>query len=1166
MQLFRLILFLLTTCISLQAQESRGAISGRVTDVQNSHIPKVKVIITNIDTGIDTSLTTNEQGAYAAPLLLPGNYKVTCEHTGFKRFARTGITLSINDSLQVDIKLELGDVSQSVDVVSDAPLVESTGASMSTLIGTKELTELPLAQGNPYLLISLAPGTTFEGDQTLNRPYEPTHIVDYSMGGSVSGTTDITLDGVSNTSKGGNGRVAAGYVPPVDAVGEIRIETNSFDARTGQTSGGLVNISLRSGTNKLHGNITYTKMMPEWMANNWFANRSGTPRGEFNYDRWSGSLAGPVYIPKIYDGHNRTFFMWAYESLIDNRPRGGSTTLTVPTAAQRKGDFSELLAINSSYQIYNPFTRRQQANSTTRYQQDPFPGNIIPTSLMNPISLKVMDYFGLPLDQGTTVDHRNNFPQPNLTEAAYYYTHTARIDHNFNSQNRLYIRANMYQRDTNRLDYFGTRASGLREYYLPVGASLDDVHAFSPTFVLNLRYGYTRFTRQTTPLRGRGFDLTSLGFPKSFNDLISSDQRELPVFNINGYFTTLNTGEARFMDTHSLVAAFTKLNGNHSLEFGFETRAYRQNKYNGTSTRSGDFIFDPTWTRGPLDNSTTSPIGQGMASFLLGLPNASSFIARNADFAEQSTVWSGYIQDNWRVRRNLTINIGLRYELEGPLTERYNRSIRDFDLNAISPIDAQARAAYSASYAANPTPELTPDKFKVRGGLLFAGLNGQPGELWTRDKNNLMPRIGLAYTMTKATVFRAGYGMYFAGMGLRRTDVTQNGFERNTSFVPTKNSGLSFYSTLSNPFPDGILDPVGAAQGLLTDVGNSVSFFNPQPQAAYNQRWQASLQRQFGRSMVIELAYVGNRSTKMEITRDLNVLGNDQLSRSPFFDLQRVNYLAANIANPFRGIAGVNGAIGTNNTITRESLLKPYPQYTAVNTTVQQGYSWYHSLQMRINRRFSTSLGMNGSFTWAKNMLADNYLNPGDPVPYRSISPADRKLRITAATIYEIPLGRKRRFLSNVNGPVNSVIGGWQLSAIYIMQSGQPLTWGDVVFFGNADDIVNGPHTAEQYFNINAGFTRNTATRPASYHYRTWPFRFSNVRGPTMNNVDMSINKKWKLNERGMELQVRGEATNAFNHVLFANPNTDQFSTAFGQITSAANYPRQIQAVARLNF
>ncbi|HTM48071.1 MAG TPA: TonB-dependent receptor [Bryobacteraceae bacterium] len=1147
-------------------QDSRGTIAGRVADALDAGIPKVKVTITNVETAVDTVLETNDRGAYVAPLLIPGSYRIAAEHPGFRRFSRTGVTLSVNDNLQIDIRLQLGDVTQTVDVVDSSGLIETADASMGIVMSTKELTELPIAQGNPYLLIALAPGTTFEGDQTLNRPYEPTHIVDYSMSGSVSGTTDITLDGVSNTSKGGNGRVAAGYVPPVDAIGEVQIQTSSFDARTGQSSGGLVNISLRSGTNRLHGNATYTKMRPEWWANNFFANRAGIGRGDFTYNRWSGSLSGPVVIPKLYNGRNKTFFMWAYEGLKDRRPRGGSTNLTVPTPALRAGDFSELLGLGANYQIYDPATRRRETGSSTRYRQDGFPGNLIPASRFNPVSLKVLDFIAQPINSGSTADHRNNFPQPNLTESANYYTHTARIDHNFTPHNRLFVRGNGYVRNTWRQDYFETRATGLTEQYHPISGSVDDVHAFSPTFVLNLRYGYTRFTRETIPLRGRNFDLTTLGFPKALNDAITADQREFPVFNISNFFSTLNTGEARFMDTHSVVAALTKLRGTHSIDFGMEARAYRQNKYNGNSMRSGRYNFDSTWTRGPLDNSTAAPIGQEFAAFLLGLPAASSLLARNADFAEQSTVWAGYVQDNWRARRNVTVTVGLRYELEGPLAERYGRSVRAFDFDTALPIEAQAKAAYEASYAANPTLELPPGEFKVRGGLVFAGVNGQPRELWNRDANNFMPRVGLAWSLAPGTVFRAGYGVYFNGLGLRRTDVLQNGFERNTSFVPTRDSGLSFYSTLSNPFPDGILAPTGSASGVMTDVGNTVEFFDPNPVAGYNQRWQASLQRQFGRSTLVEAAYVGNRSTKMEVDRDLNFIGNDQLSRSPFFDQARVNYLAANIANPFARLEGVNGTLGSNNTISRENLLKPYPQFSALNTTVYQGYAWYHSLQLRATRRFSSSLGLNASYTWAKNMLATGFLNPGDSVPYESLSAADRKQRVTLATICELPFGKRRRWLASAPKAVNAVIGGWQLSVIYIYQSGIPLTWGDAVFFGKSEDIVNGPHTAEQWFNTGAGFTRNTATRPASYHYRTWPFRFSNVRGPAMNNVDASVNKKWRLNEKGADLQLRGEALNAFNRTMFANPNTDQFNTLFGQSTATANYQRQVQVVLRLSF
>jgi hypothetical protein len=650
--------------------------------------------------------------------------------------------------------------------------------------------------------------------------------------------------------------------------------------------------------------------------------------------------------------------MWAYEQLQDQRPRGG-TTLTVPTAAEYKGDFSELLAIGSNYQIYDPATRRRETGSSTRYRQDPFPNNIIPSNRIDAVAKNVMTYFPQPLNDGTTNDHRNNYPKPNSPEIADYFTHTVRVDQNFTASNRFYVRGNGYVRDTRRNDYFGTRANGIHEQFKPIGASIDDVHTLSPTFVVNVRYGYTRFTRETTPLYGRNFDLATLGFPKSFAGLISPDRSEFPAFEFNGYFNTLRAGEARFMDTHSVVVALTRLKGNHTLDFGFEFRAYRQNQYTGDSSRSGRFIFDQTWTRGPLDNSTTSPIGQGWAAFLLGLPNASGYVARPADFAEQSTVWCGYIQDNWRVRRNLTINVGLRYELEGPLTERYDRSIRDFDSSAILPIEAAAKANYAASYDANPTPELPPSQFQVRGGLLFAGANGTGHGLWNADKNNLAPRIGLAYTFRRSTVIRAGYGIFFGALGMRRGDVNQYGYSRNTSFIPTKDSGLSFYSTLSNPFPDGLLEPAGKNLGYMTEVGNSITFFNPNPKASYNQRWQVSVQRQFRSSNMLELAYVGNRSTKLEITRDLNIVGNDMLSRSPFYDAARVNYLSANVTNPFRGLDLVNGSMGTNNTISRESLLKPYPQFGAVNTALGQGYSWYHSMQVRAARRATT--GHSGS-------------------------------------------------------------------------------------------------------------------------------------------------------------------------------------------------------------
>jgi hypothetical protein len=383
--------------------------------------------------------------------------------------------------------------------------------------------------------------------------------------------------------------------------------------------------------------------------------------------------------------------------------------------------------------------------------------------------------------------------------------------------------------------------------------------------------------------------------------------------------------------------------------------------------------------------------------------------------------------------------------------------------------------------------------------------------------------------------------------------------------IPTKDSGLSFYATLSNPFPDGILEPTGNTAGPMTDVGNSVTFFNPYPHNSYNQRWQASVQRQLGPSSVIVVAYVGNRSTKLEITRDLNVVGNEHLSRSPVFDPAVVNYLTANVPNPFRGLPGVNGTLGSATQISRETLLKPFPQFSAVNTTTYQGYSWYHGLQMRATRRFARDLNLNGSYTYSKNMLADGFLNPGDPLPYRTISGADRKHRFTFAPIWQLPFGRRGRLWRSAPRAVDYAIGGWQISAIAIYQSGAPLTFQDVIFFGNPNDINKGAHTIDQWFNTKAGFTTSSTTRPSN-HYRTWPFRFADVRGDALKNVDLSVSKSVRLSERGIMLQFRGDALNALNHPLFGGPQMDQFNSAFGQITTQANYARQVQLVLRASF
>ncbi len=1158
------------------AQEFRGTITGRVLDPSEAVMPGVSIIITNVETGQKVNLVSNETGQYVAPLLQVGTYRIEAEITGFKHFVQENVDLRVGDRLQIDVRLQLGEMSEIVSVTAGAPLLETTNGSAGFVVDTKRLQELPIAHGNPYLLIGLTPGTSMDGDQKLNRPFEPTHIVAYAMDGTRANTSDVTLDGVANTAIANPGQITASYVPPTDAVAEFKVQTATFDVKVGQTAGGLVNISLKSGTNSPHGTAYYTKMTPDMVANEWFGNRSGVPRAEEKYDRYGASLNGPVVLPGIYKGRDRTFFMYTFEGMKDTRPRGD--TYTVPTLKEREGDFSELLALGSKYQIYNPFTRVKVGS---RYQAEPFKGNIIPPELISPVAKKILSFVPKPLNDGTTADHQNNLPRPNMAEITNYYTHVFRVDHTFSPKHRFFIRGNVYKRDSLSKDYYESDATGQLQDYFSRGASADDVFTFSPTFIMNIRYGYNRFIRLTVPKTGFNYDLTSLLFPASLNNAISPDQRMFPYVRVrdSGSVDSLvsqNIGERRYMDTHSFVAAFTKMLGAHQIEFGTEFRAYRHNRYNINSSMSGQYVFDRTWTRGPLDNSPEAPMGQAMAAFLLGLPTAGSsntFIQVVSNFAEQSTAWGFYLQDNWRITPRLNVTLGLRYELETPETERYNRSVRGFDAAATLAESAAAEAAYAANLPKNPFPELPADQFKVRGGLLFAGVNGQPRTLWNKDTNNFMPRIGFAYSWKDKTVIRGGYAIFFSSMGVRRTDVIQNGYAKKTPFSPTTDN-IHFTATLDNPYPSGLLAPTGNTLGIETDLGENITFFNPNPLAPKMQRWQLGVQRELPGKMVVEVAYVGNRGTELQpsnttssgaLPRDLNAIPNKYLSTSLLRDQTAINYLSATLPNPFYKL--FPGSIATNSTIARANLLKPYPQFGTIYSTSNDGYSWYHAMQLQFDKRFTSGIYAHVSYTWSKAMDAIDYQNAGDPLPYYCISPQDHTHRLSASGSYELPFGRGRRFLAGIHPVADALLGGWQLQAVYNRQSGPPLTWSalNVVYTGNLADIPKNTRSVDQWFNT-AGFLRDSTQQPHStYQLATWPIRLSGARADGINLWDMSMIKVFRIRETA-RIQFRAEATNIFNHAGFRAPATNPYNLDFGKVTDTANFARQIQLGVKFVF
>lgn len=1142
------------------AQEARGTITGVVVDATKAVVPGATVQVTNVAMGTNSTVITNEVGFFQAPFLISGMYQVTVTLSGFKRLVREGIELRVGDRLALDLMLAVGGAVEAVTVTGAAPLLETTNPSLGQVVDTRRVAELPTPHGDPFALIGLAAGVSFRGDARLDRPFEPTHIVGYSMGGTRSNRSDVTIDGVPSTATANAGQVIASFVPPQDLVQEFKVQTATFDAGTGNTEGGVTNLVLKSGSNRFTGTMYAVKMPPGLFSNDYFAIQNNVAKPDFTYNRWGGIFGGRVILPG-YNGRNKTFFMYGTEGIDEARPRNNGTP-TVPTEKMRNGDFSDLLAIGPQYQIYNPFTRRAVAGG--RFQQDPFPGNIIPAGMINPVAREILSYMGRPKSAGNA-DGTSNFQNPSLKEQTAYSTHTIRIDHVATDRQRLYGRVSWYDRNSNYNNYFDNLATGEVFTFTSRQVALDHVYLLNSSTVLNMKYGYDRFLRGTdSNLANRGFDLTSLGFPTSYSRLISDDIRRFPRVDITGYQGTGVGGESRPIETQSFSATLTKSAGAHATRSGLEFRRYRETSSFFANNQTGQFNFDSTWTRGPLDNATAAPgsLGQSFASFLLGIPS-SGLVAGPSAYDERSATWGFFVQDDWRVSPKLTVNLGVRYELETPLSEVDNKSVRGFDAAAVQPMEAAARAAY----AVNPTPEVSASQFNVRGGLQFAGVNGQPSGLYSTPKGNVMPRVGLAYQVTGRTVVRAGYGMFYGFLGQRRGDVVQSGFSQNTSLVVSLNNGLSFIETLSNPFQSGLQAPQGAGQGIQTFLGQSVTYFNAEPLSPRMQRWQVGVQQTVG-DWLAEASYVGNYGSQIETNRNLNATPVQYLSTSETRDTTRNNYLTAQVPSPFVNLMPVAAGAGFRGaTIQRQLLLRPYPQFDAVNTTTNEGKSWYQSAQFRLERRFSAGYTVSTNYTYSRYTQATEFLNAADAAPVKVISDQDVPHRFTVSGIYELPFGEGRRF-DSANRVLAKITGGWQISAIYAYQVGVPVGFGNIIFTGNPDDLTlsGNDQSLARWFNTDAGFNKVSAQQLVS-NVRTAPLRYEQVRTKAINNVDLSVIKNTLLSA-GRTLQFRFEVLNALNRPLFGAPNTDPTQAAFGTISAStqANYPRRTQVMVKFLF
>jgi Carboxypeptidase regulatory-like domain/TonB dependent receptor len=1163
-------------------QNFRGAVSGTVTDPKGAAIPGAKVTLTDIATRTTLTTETDAEGLYSILYITAGRHRLQVEARGFQAKVLENVEVRVGDQLTLDLSLEVGQTSQTVTIRGDStPLLETATASMGMVIDRQRIADLPLPDGNPFTLARFAAGiaNTDVNGLRFTRAFDNGGTSNIATNGVVGQGSEFTLDGVPNN--GAFGRQVA-YVPPAEAVQEFKVVTTSFDAQQGHSAGAQIDVVLRSGANRPFGSLYWFNRNEALAGNEFFVNANPNcekdeqgkcRRNPLRYNRYGGSLGGPIVLPRFgtggptfWNGKDRLFFFFAFEGLRQVTP--ATNTFTVPTQAMRNGDFSALLP---GIVIYDPATAFL---SDGRVERRPFPGNIIPPERFSPIGRNFLSYWPLPNLPCTNAQCRNNLIAP-VPRTDFFHSESVRVDATVNEKQRLFVRYSHNRRKQHTEGFTGvingvdpTTSDSFR---INDGVAVDHVYTTSPTLILNMRAGLTRFESINSRAAEGVFDATSLGFPPSATTFFR-ETGYFPQFNITNF--NPNTGGGTFgaplsgrqaFDVYSFQPTLTKIMGHHSFRTGYDFRAYRINEY-PASHEAGLYEFDARQvaTR-RLDNSPAASIGQELAAVLLGLPSGGR-INRNPTRNNQLLYHGLFLQDDWKVTRRLTLNLGLRWEMESPTTERYNRNVRGFDFTSPSPIEAAARAAY----AANPIPEVPVDAFRVTGGLLFA--NEKNRGFYGADKNNFQPRIGLAFELTPKTVLRGGFAIYSVPFYL--DGVNQSGFSQSTQIVPTLDGGLTFDATLANPFPDGVADPLGASQGLSTFLGQEIGFVPLERRNTQSRRYELSLQRELPGRVVVELAFVRTVNYD-QLVEDvtLNPIPRQYLSTRNQRDPAVENFLDAMVPNPFKGLlpgTGFNGDL-----IARERLLRQYPHFDSISIERYDGRSSYNSGQLRVERRFANGFTLTGAYTYSKLIEEMSLLNQTDTSYERRISNNDYPHRIVISGVYELPVGKGRRFLSNGGRLLDLLVGGYQVQGIYQYQGGRPLGWDPVAYFGdpsklrtniNSNTVSTIADPNRVVFDTSGFFSPDPDVDiELENNIFTFPSRLSGFRSQPISQIDLSLIKNFKFTER-TRMQFRVEVFNATNTPQFGGPNQDPTNSNFGRVTSQVNLARNIQIGLRLVF
>jgi hypothetical protein len=1190
---------------SAAAQETRGTISGTVRD-KDGVLPGANVTITNIGTNVSQQLVTNGSGYFEAPLLIAGAYEVSVELPNFKSFRQTGIQVAVGQAVSLTITLDVGNVSERVDVVAAAVLLDTNVVSSGMNFENRLITELPTFSSMPVLLIrsvsgvaaSVAPGFATQG--FIGGPSNQAGPI-----GGVGGT-EWTIDGATNA---GNGRTIA-TAPNSDMLQEMRIETSNFDASVGHGTGLGVSMMTKAGANRWSGSAGYQTWTSRLNGANYFQrpilDRDPELKKVFQSGKstnMSYTIGGPVVIPKLINGRNKLFFFANYSFVADLIPGNiQSGAITIPSEAHLRGDFSDLLLLPNpqQYRIYDPLTARPDPNRPGRIIRDPFPNNIIPQDrIVNP-AYKLYTQF-LPAPNQTRpagVAPTSNYLGAAEPDQTHSHLWGGRVDFNPSEKDRLFFRAagSYFTEEDDDWTYANPLSQGLhatwrlRESWSYTG---NWTRVLGNGTVIDMQAASNWFLDAVRRLGMKRYTPTDFGMPQYVDDVCAARQGgcQMPAVNFAGY-QDFGSNVGTYPEVLNIQGQVnvTHVKGAHTLRFGSDNRRHAR-KLTNLGNTSGVVNYTNRYTRA-ADDTTVYPagsLGLEWAAFMLGMPESFSI----DDFVTpelRSPFFSFYGQDTWRVGQNLTLNFGLRYEYENGVVETGQRDIIGWDPDAVTAITALAEAAY----AANPNPNLPAGAFRVRGGPIFASDSRTNGRSW-KGEPLWMPRLSASYRLGTRTVLKAGYGMFYDILSAALYTPLTTGYSATTTRVTSNDFGQTW--ALGNPAL-GILpqtdpfplraggtryDPiVGDSLGADSLLGNAVTIGNPDRKHPRVQRYRASIQRELWGTAAIEIAYNYQVGDRLPMTLRMDYLPEQYWNGNNVRDVTQQNFLQTNVPNPFlisrfSSLQASNPALYarmagnaffTSTTVQLHRLLRAFPHMSAGNglnfANLPLGKQTTHGVEINFTRRFNKGYALSAAYS-GNRIRNRELLNEYDRVPTLwQPNVNGRPHRVTASGLAEIPFGPGRKFAST--GVLGAILGGWQVGGTLEYQPGPLLTWGNVFFNGDFEDIPSDDPTLDRWFNVDAGFERDPAKVPANFQKRVFPFRINEVRGPNLLQVNMNVMRTVTLPGRSA-LSFRVDVINLPNRTTFANPNLNPASTDFGRITSAtAASPRFIQFVTKLTF